>query len=82
MNQAVTIPAAKGVFIDNAWRPAASGRSIPVIAPAEGAVFASIAAGDKEDIDLAVAAARRSTRSSAGVCWASSGVLSRTTSTN
>ena len=59
MNQTVAIPAAKGVFIDNSWRPAASGRTLPVVAPAEGAVFAAIAAGDKADIDLAVAAARR-----------------------
>jgi aldehyde dehydrogenase (NAD+) len=59
MNQTLAVPAAKGVFIDNAWRPAVSGRTLPMIAPAEGVVFASIAAGDKADIDLAVAAARR-----------------------
>ena len=59
MNTAVSIPPAKGVFIDNRWRPAASGRTLPMVAPAEGAVFASIAAGDKADIDLAVAAARK-----------------------
>jgi aldehyde dehydrogenase (NAD+) len=56
----VTAPiAAKGVFIDNAWRPARSGRTIPMIAPAEGVAFAAIAAGDAADVDLAVAAARR-----------------------
>ncbi len=59
MNQAVALPAAKGVFIDNSWRPAVSGRTLPMIAPAEGAAFASIAAGDARDVDLAVAAARR-----------------------
>ncbi len=59
MNQSVPLPAAKGVFIDNQWRPAASGRTLPMIAPAEGAAFASIAAGDARDVDLAVAAARR-----------------------
>ena len=59
MNTAVAIPPAKGVFIDNRWRPAASGRTLPMVAPAEGAVFASIAAGDKADVDLAVAAARK-----------------------
>jgi aldehyde dehydrogenase (NAD+) len=58
MNTAVNIPPAKGVFIDNQWRPSVSGRTLPVIAPAEGIVFASIAAGDKADVDLAVAAAR------------------------
>ena len=59
MTAAVSIPAAKGVFIDNAWRPAVSGRSIPMIAPAEGKAFASIAAGGQEDVDAAVASARR-----------------------
>ncbi len=50
---------AKGVFIDNHWRPAHSGETIDVIAPAEGRVFARIAAGDAADIDAAVAAARK-----------------------
>jgi len=50
---------AKGVFIDNLWRPAASGRTIPVVAPAEGRVFAQIAAGGAQDVDAAVEAARR-----------------------
>jgi len=59
MNTAVGMPPAKGVFIDNRWRPSASGRTLPMVAPAEGAVFASIAAGDAEDVDLAVAAARK-----------------------
>jgi aldehyde dehydrogenase (NAD+) len=59
MNQAVALPAAKGVFIDNCWRPALSGKTLPMIAPAEGVAFAAIAAGDARDVDLAVAAARR-----------------------
>jgi len=50
--------AAKGVFINNRWQPGHSGQSLPVIAPAEGVVFAAIAAGDAVDIDRAVAAAR------------------------
>ena len=62
MNKLVPVPAAQGVFIDNAWRPAASGRTLPIVAPAEGEVFAAIAAGDKPDIDAAVAAARRAYR--------------------
>ena len=45
---------AKGVFINNRWSPAASGRELPVIAPAEGKPFTAIAAGGKEDIDRAV----------------------------
>ncbi len=52
------VSAAKGVFVNNRWSPAASGRTLPVVAPAEGRVFASIAAGGKEDVDRAVAAAR------------------------
>ncbi|WP_257167062.1 aldehyde dehydrogenase family protein [Bradyrhizobium sp. SRS-191] len=59
MNANVKLPAAKGVFIDNKWQPAQSGRTIAMLAPATGQVIASIAAGDKADIDLAVAAARR-----------------------
>jgi len=53
-----TVPA-KGVFIDNAWRANATGKTIDVFAPAEGAIFAKIAAGDATDIDAAVKAARR-----------------------
>ncbi|WP_127599133.1 aldehyde dehydrogenase family protein [Nitratireductor alexandrii] len=50
---------AKGIFIDNQWRPANSGKVIDVYAPGDGVAFAQIAAGDAADIDLAVAAARR-----------------------
>ncbi|QTL05674.1 aldehyde dehydrogenase family protein [Aquabacter sp. L1I39] len=52
------VAAAKGVFINNSWRPAVSGRELDVVAPAEGVVFARIAAGTKADVDAAVAAAR------------------------
>ncbi|WP_294641144.1 aldehyde dehydrogenase family protein [uncultured Aureimonas sp.] len=51
--------AAKGVFIDNRWHAPASGRTVPVVAPAEGTVFAEIAAGGAEDVDRAVKAARK-----------------------
>lgn len=53
------IAPAKGIFIDNKWHPASSGAAIDVYAPAEGAVFARIAAGNAADIDKAVVAARR-----------------------
>ena len=59
MNKMIAPTPAKGVFIDNAWRPSHSGKTIPMIAPAEGVQFAAIAAGDATDIDLAVRAARR-----------------------
>jgi len=52
------IQLAKGVFIGNRWAPAASEKTLPVVAPAEGRVFGLIAAGGPEDIDRAVAAAR------------------------
>lgn len=55
---APSIAAAKGTFIANRWSPAASGRTLDVTAPAEGIAFATIAAGDAEDIDRAVKAAR------------------------
>ncbi|MGU3495399.1 aldehyde dehydrogenase family protein [Xanthobacteraceae bacterium A53D] len=60
MNQHANAPvmAAKGVFINNKWQPAASGRVIDVYAPAEGRVFAQIAAGTAPDVDAAVKAAR------------------------
>jgi aldehyde dehydrogenase (NAD+) len=61
MNAPMTVNAAAsdGVFIDNAWRPAASGRTLDVVAPGDGKVFARIAAGSAEDVDAAVKAARR-----------------------
>ena len=65
MTVAVALPPAKGIFVDNAWRPSASGRTIPVVAPAEGIAFASLAAGNAADIDLAVAAARRAVETGA-----------------
>lgn len=52
------VRAAKGVLVGGRWRPARSGRELDVMAPAEGKVFARIAAGGPDDIDEAVAAAR------------------------
>ena len=54
------IVAAQGVFISNRWSPAASGKTLPTMAPAEGVAFAEIAAGGAPDIDRAVKAARAS----------------------
>jgi aldehyde dehydrogenase (NAD+) len=56
--QSPTITAPNGIFINNSWRPGASGKTIPVVAPAEGKVFTAIAAGNAYDIDMAVRAAR------------------------
>jgi aldehyde dehydrogenase (NAD+) len=52
------IVGAKGAFINNAWTASSSGRTLPVIAPAEGRQFAEIAASDANDVDRAVKAAR------------------------
>lgn len=57
-HQHASIAPAKGIFINNAWRPGASGRVVDVYAPAEGRVFAHIAAGTAADVDAAVKAAR------------------------
>jgi aldehyde dehydrogenase (NAD+) len=46
-------------FIDNAAQASASGRTIPVIDPSDGQPFDEIQRGSREDIDLAVGAARR-----------------------
>ena len=58
MTLAIRMEPAKGVFINNAWRPSHSGKTLPMIAPADGQAFASIAAGNARDIDDAVQAAR------------------------
>lgn len=55
-----SIIAARGVFIANRWSPAASGKTLQTMAPAEGVAFAEIAAGDEPDITRAVRAARAS----------------------
>lgn len=53
------IAVSDGVFIDNEWRPTASGKTLDVFEPATGQAFAKIAAGNADDIDAAVMAARR-----------------------
>jgi gamma-glutamyl-gamma-aminobutyraldehyde dehydrogenase len=47
-------------FIDGAFRPAVSGATLPTVNPANGRTIADIASCDAADVDLAVAAARRS----------------------
>ena len=49
---------AAAILIDGDWRPSSSGASIPVIDPSDGQPFTTIAQGNKEDIDRAVASAR------------------------
>jgi phenylacetaldehyde dehydrogenase len=47
------------MLIDGQWVEAVSGKTFPVYDPATGEIMAHVAEGDKEDIDLAVRAARR-----------------------
>jgi phenylacetaldehyde dehydrogenase len=47
------------MLIDGKWTGARSGKTFPVFDPSTGETIAEVAAGDKEDIDLAVKAARR-----------------------
>ena len=49
----------KLMLIDGRWVPAASGRTFESRNPATGEVLATVAEGDREDIDRAVAAARK-----------------------
>ncbi len=49
----------KLLLIDGEWVPARSGRVFDSYNPSNGEVIARLAQGDKEDIDLAVAAARQ-----------------------
>jgi len=50
----------ENLWIDGERVPARSGRSAPVLNPATGEVLAQVAQGGPEDIDAAVAAAKRS----------------------
>ncbi|MEW6300411.1 MAG: aldehyde dehydrogenase [Thermodesulfobacteriota bacterium] len=47
------------LFIDGEYVPAASGRTFPVVNPANNEVLAEVAEAGAEDVDRAVAAARR-----------------------
>jgi len=46
------------LLINGQWVPAASGRTFATVNPADGSELAQIAAGDREDVDRAVVAAR------------------------
>ncbi|XP_075971541.1 aldehyde dehydrogenase, cytosolic 1-like [Anticarsia gemmatalis] len=47
------------LFIDNEWVDSQSGKTFDTYNPHDGSVIASVAEGDKADVDLAVAAAKR-----------------------
>jgi acyl-CoA reductase-like NAD-dependent aldehyde dehydrogenase len=48
----------KHLFINNEWRPAASGKTMDVINPATEEICATVASADAADLDAAVEAAR------------------------
>ncbi|MCA0244297.1 MAG: aldehyde dehydrogenase family protein [Proteobacteria bacterium] len=50
---------AKGLFIDGRSCPALSGKTFDTVSPRNGEVLAPVAQAAREDVDLAVAAARR-----------------------
>ena len=45
-------------YIDGRWQPQAGTEKLPVVNPASGELFAEVTAGDRRDLDNAVAAAR------------------------
>jgi succinate-semialdehyde dehydrogenase / glutarate-semialdehyde dehydrogenase len=51
-----------GLFIDGSWTPAASGRTIPVVNPANGDEIGRVAHADRSDLDHALEAADRGFR--------------------
>ncbi|XP_018783508.1 PREDICTED: aldehyde dehydrogenase X, mitochondrial-like isoform X1 [Bactrocera latifrons] len=53
------VPKYTQLFINNEFVDAVSGKKFPTINPATGKVIAQIAEGDKADVDLAVAAAKK-----------------------
>ncbi|RZF34967.1 hypothetical protein LSTR_LSTR010059 [Laodelphax striatellus] len=48
-----------GIFINNEWKNAASGKTFPTINPATGEIIANVQQGQKADIDRAVEAANK-----------------------
>lgn len=56
----------KRMLIDGEWVDARRGRTLEVYDPALGEVIDHVPAGDAEDVDLAVTAARRAFRTPTG----------------
>ena len=55
----------KGIYIDGAWRPSESGRTVEVRSPYDGALVAVVPKASDADVDAAVAVARRNHRGAA-----------------
>src|SRR5215475_12085438 len=47
------------LLIDNGWRPALSGKTLPVLNPATGDAIGNVAHAEPADLDLALAAAKK-----------------------
>ncbi|XP_062516345.1 aldehyde dehydrogenase, mitochondrial-like [Corticium candelabrum] len=47
------------ILINNEWRDSVSGKTFPTVDPCTGAKICDVAEGDKADVDLAVAAAKK-----------------------
>src|SRR5260370_41550460 len=47
------------LFIDGAWKPAASGRTLTVLNPATAEPIGTVAHAEKADLDAALAAAQK-----------------------
>ena len=47
------------LFIDGAWRPAASGKTLTVLNPATGEQIGTVAHAEKADLDAALGAAEK-----------------------
>lgn len=60
------------LLIDGAWRPAAEGRTIPVVDPATGETIGTVAHATRVDLDAAVAAVEK-----AGPQWAATSAFAR-----
>ncbi|MDW3687532.1 aldehyde dehydrogenase [Cupriavidus sp. CV2] len=61
--QAATVPIRSQAYIDGRWADAADGATFETINPATGTVLASVAACGAEDVNRAVAAARKAFQS-------------------
>ncbi len=48
------------VFVDGEWLPGASGQTLDLFNPSDGSKLAEVAGGNRDDVDRAVAAARKS----------------------
>src|SRR5215813_13802047 len=55
----VTMYSNVNLFIEGAWKPAASGKTLPVLNPATGEPIGAVAHAEKADLDLALVAAQK-----------------------